>query len=101
MSEPKLDPGSVEYWRNRCHKVWEQGDLDAYRILELRDALGIVAEFLESAATYQDRPDAMVEFQELAAKVREVLVPPGVKAARATTPATGAENETKTKREQR
>lgn len=83
MSDEKpVAPGSAAYWERRCHEAWADGDQTTYRINELRDALHKAARFLESAASYQDRPGAMKEHEALAAELREVLVPPGVKALR-------------------
>jgi hypothetical protein len=82
MSAQKFTSGSAEYWRDCCHKAWERGDQDAHRVMEFRGALAKAADFLTSAATYQDRPGAMAEHEALAAELREVLVPPGVKALR-------------------
>lgn len=83
MSEEKLvAPGSVEYWERRFHQASQNGHEGRLRINELRQALDKAASFLESAATYQDRPGAMAEHEALAAELREVLVPPGVKALR-------------------
>lgn len=85
MSTEKLvASGSAEYWERRCHEAWASSDGDGYRIHELREALNKAARFLESAANYQDRPGAMAQHGALAAELREVLVPPGVKALRET-----------------
>jgi hypothetical protein len=63
-------------------RVIDAADPYRYRIHELRTALDKAARFLESAANYQDRPGAMKEHEALAAELREVLVPPGVRALR-------------------
>lgn len=83
MSEDKLVvPGSAEYWEQRFHQASHNGHQGRLRIYELSEALTRGARFLESAANYQDRPGAMAEHEALAAELREVLVPPGVKALR-------------------